>query len=126
MHGPKLKKVHKDKVRAYVLSPSVENGIDMMTSLEGRLTESYLDAFLAAGVSGVDALLAAIPEDKEVVKEEVLEETPYEPAAVEAPALTEAEVEAAVEEAEVTATEEEKTIGFWRRIGNFFKGLFVR
>lgn len=35
------------------------------------------------------------------------------------------DVDAAVAEAVANATEEEKKVGFWARVGAFFKGLFV-
>jgi hypothetical protein len=99
------------------------------------LTESLLDTIrenAKLGAAAVDAFLGGIEEyeDEPEVEpatvatcEDEIEE--YVPA-VEAPTLTEEEVEEAVHEAEETATEEEKATGFWRRIADFFKGLFEK
>jgi hypothetical protein len=64
--GVKLKKDHKQKLKAYALAPTTENGEAMMADLEGRLVESHLDGAMAAAASGeaaVDAFLATIEEE---------------------------------------------------------------
>lgn len=143
MQGPKLKNEHKNKLRAYAIADHGAKpfaGEQMMQSLEGRLTEAYLDGTLAAAANGtLDAFLDSIEKEKEeqgrAMAMAPVTDTAGGPPSASPPSdatsdgsvlaeggagddgvvLRAADVDAAVAEAVANATEEEKKVGFWAR-----------
>jgi len=143
-----LEKHHRLRLQRYAKATQLgdatpELSEDMMSSLQGLLTEARLDAAMKQAKAGeydefdLDAELAMADAEVEAIKasEEAVKKAEEERILRDArevmglsadlPAeVVEAKVEEAVAEAEKGATEDEKKAGFWSRIGSFFANLF--